>query len=172
MYDAELKYCPACRDEYRAEIVRCAVCEIELLTGDQMQALDEGNQQKRQNRAGALTPEDEIVTIHKAPLADIKRLEGLLREERIAAVIVGDEQSCGKSCCPTNFYLQVRRQDALDALQVVEGDHARHTALHHHDYRHGDGVFNADAGEASCPACGHRFPTAFSTCPECGLCFG
>ena len=172
MYDLELKYCPQCRDEYRADVVRCGVCGIDLLTGAQMQSLEEGKEQKRQHRPGELTPDDDIVAIHKAPLSEIRHLEALLREERIACLVAGDEQSCGKGCCPSNFYLQVRREDAMDAFRVIEALHARYTALHHHDTSHSHGVFNADAGEATCPACGHRFPTAFTTCPECGLCFG
>jgi len=172
MYDPELKYCPQCRDEYRADIVRCGVCGIELVSGVEMQTLAEGGQVKREHRQGGLTPEDDIVAIHKAPLRDIRQLEELLREERIICLVTGDEQSCGKGCCPSNFYLQVRREDAMDALRVIEAVHAQHTALHSHDTSHSHGVFNADAGEATCPACGHKFPTAFTTCPDCGLCFG
>lgn len=172
MFDSELKYCPQCRDEYRAEIARCAVCGVELLLGSQMLALEEGKAVPRERRAGELSPTDDLVAIHKASLADIRHLEELLRHERIACLVAGDEKSCGKGCCPTTFFLQVRREEAMEALRVIEAVHAQHTALHHHDTSHAHGVFNADAGEACCPACGHKFPTAFTTCPDCGLCFG
>jgi uncharacterized protein (UPF0212 family) len=172
MFDPELKYCPQCHDEYRAEIVRCAACGVELLTGSQMMNLAAGKQVQRERRADALSPADDLVAIHKAPLTDIRHLEGLLRQEQIPCLVAGDEKSCGKGCCPTNFFLQVRREDAMDAFRVIEAVHARNTALHHHDTSHSHGVFNADAGEATCPACGHKFPTAFTTCPDCGLCFG
>ena len=172
MYEPDLKYCPRCGDEYRAEIERCAVCGVELLLGSAMQALKAGKEVQRERRVGELTPEDDLVVIHKASLTDIRHLEELLRHERIACLVAGDDQSCGKGCCPTTFYLQVRREDARDAVGVIQALHARNTALHHHDTSHSHGVFNADAGEATCPACGHTFPTAFTTCPDCGLCFG
>lgn len=174
MFDPELKYCPQCRDEYRAEIVRCAACGVELLLGSQMmQQLEEGSKQvQRERRAGELSPTDDLVTIHKAPLADIRHLEDLLRHERIPCLVSGDENTCAKGCCPTSFYLLVRREDAREAVGVIQAVHAQNTALHHHDTSHSQAVFNADAGEATCPACGHKFPTAFTTCPDCGLCFG
>jgi len=172
MFEPDLKYCPQCRDEYRAEIVRCAVCGVELLLGSEMVNLDNGKQMQRERRTDALSPTDDLVAIHKAPIADIRHLEELLRHERIICLVSGDEQSCNKGCCPTSFYLLVRREDASDAVGVIQAVHAQNTALHHHDTSHSHGVFNADAGEACCPACGHKFPTAFTTCPDCGLCFG
>ena len=116
--------------------------------------------------------EAQLSAIHKAPLTDIRHLEDLLRRERISCLVAGDEKTCAKGCCPTTFYLLVRREDARDAVGVIQAVHAQHTALHHHDTSHSEAVFNADVGEATCPACGHKFPTAFTTCPDCGLCFG
>ena len=37
--DPDLQYCPSCNDEYRAEIHVCAACGIDLLSGEQMLAL-------------------------------------------------------------------------------------------------------------------------------------
>ena len=171
MYEPDLKYCPHCREEYRAEIERCAACGVELLLGSQMMQMEQGKQVQRERQVDELRPDDDLVAIHKAPLADIRQLEELLGREHIACRVTGDERSCSGSCCPTTFFLEVRREDARDALAVIQAVHAQHTALHHHDTSHSEAVFNADVGEATCPACGHKFPTAFGACPDCGLCF-
>lgn len=171
-YEADLKYCPECRDEYRADIDRCASCQIILLTGTAMMAGASDSQQARNSRRGALTAEDDLVTIHKGPLADLKKLEKLLQEENIGMIIVGDEGGCNKGCCPTNFFLQVRREDAAAAAALIQADYRKNTALADHDTSHCHAVFNQEASHATCPACGFEFATSTTTCPDCGLCFG
>lgn len=173
MYDPELKYCPKCKDEYRADIENCAACGIELLTGEAMADYVNNSLKKRQSRKGDLTPDDDIVTIHKGTLADMRCLEQDLQEEHIGYLIAGDEPGgCGQGCCASNFYLQVRREDAGDAFTIIEKQFSRTTGLNDFDLSNVDSVFNPDAGMAVCPACGFTFQTSTTTCPECGLCFG
>lgn len=170
--EPDLKYCPQCNDEYRAEIARCATCGIELETGVDRLARQEAAARRRTQRRVTLTAEDDIVSIHRGPLAEIKRIERMLAAENIGSLVTGDEQSCNKGCCPSNFYLQVRREDASDAFMVIQKDHRSQTALDHHDHGCAEGVFDQDAGTAVCPACGFSFTTNQTTCPDCGLCFG
>jgi hypothetical protein len=171
MIDPELKYCPKCHDEYRAEIDRCAACGIPLLAGADMLNVEKGRQEKLAARKGEITPADQVVVIERGSLHDLRHLEELLAAERIGTRLVGDDRSCGKNCCPSTFDLQVRQEDAADALRILAAEHQRTTAFdHHHDYA--DAVFNPDAAEATCPACGISFSTATTECPDCGLCFG
>ena len=174
MIDPELKYCPQCEDEYRAEIDTCATCEIPLITGSEKLSMEEARKQRLTTRQGELTQEDDIVTIHGGQINDIKHIEGLLAAERIGTLVVGDDKSCDKGCCPSNYYLQVRREDAMDALEIIKAEHHRATGLvgHHDENGHADSVYDSSAGQATCPACGHTFPTSTTTCPDCGLCFG
>ncbi len=172
MIDPDLKYCPKCGDEYRAEIETCPSCEISLITGLDKIAMEEARSQRMNSRRGELTPDDDIVALHKGPLSDIKHLEDLLVAEKIGTLVVGDDHSCGKGCCPTNYFLLVRREDAQDAVQIINAEYQRSTALHHHDKGYADSVYNKDASEVTCPACGHTFSTSSESCPDCGLCFG
>lgn len=172
MYDLMLKYCPACGGEFRAEVMECGGCKISLVSGAEMAAREQDREALRQRRGGALSPADDLVAIHSGPLADLRRLEELLREERIVVLVAGDDASCGKGCCPSTFLLQVRREDSADAAAILEREYRRHTHLDSHHPLAEDAVFNPEAGEATCPACGHRFPTSSATCPDCGLCFG
>lgn len=172
MIDPEMKYCPSCKDEYRPEIAQCGVCGRPLVMGVEYQAQEQGRLARVQNRRGALQPGDDLVTIHKAPLKDIKPLEAQLTRENIGFLLVGDEHGCGKGCCPSNFELRVRREEARDAFLVLEQEHQRSTGLASHNHEIEDHGFNPEAGEATCPACGYRFSTATTTCPDCGLCFG
>ncbi|MFH7326470.1 hypothetical protein [Desulfurivibrio sp. C05AmB] len=172
MYDLMLKYCPVCGGEFRAEIQTCGICEVVLLSGGEMQNRVSEQAARRLGRAGALTGGEDMVLIQRGPLGDLRHLEALLKEERIACRITADEKSCSKSCCPSSFLLEVSRDDAPDAARIVEQEYRRMTRLDDHQMVAGDAVFNPEAEENICPACGYRFPSTSSECPDCGLNFG
>jgi ferredoxin len=168
--EADLKYCPSCNDEYRAEIVTCAACNVELLTGTQMLELEEQKQQKKDGRSMTLSPDDEMVSIRKGPVMQMKELQVLLERQGIPSLAIKDS-SCGKGCCGNDLILQIRMSDVQEAMAFLEQDHVRSTALNEHDTTHAGAVFNTAAENATCPACGCSFPTTQAECPDCGLCF-
>ena len=173
MYDLMLKYCPVCSGEFRAEIQSCGICEVTLLSGGEMQARDGERLARRNSRSGEFSGGEDMVTLQRGPLGDMRHLEALLREERIAVRISADEQSCSKSCCPSNFLLEVSRDDAAEAAKIIEAEYRRQTRLDDHQApAPADAVFNPEAAETTCPACGHRFPPTSAECPDCGLNFG
>lgn len=173
MYDLMLRYCPVCGGEFRAEIQSCGVCEVTLLSGGEMQARDGERQARRNSRSGEFSGGEDLVTLQRGPLGDLRQLENLLRAERIAVRISADEQSCGKGCCPSNFLLEVSRDDGAEAAKIIEAEYRRQTRLDDHQTAvPGDAVFNPEAAETTCPACGHRFPPTSAECPDCGLNFG
>jgi hypothetical protein len=178
MVEPDLKYCPKCNDEYRAEIEKCAVCGIDLITGRQKIELEEARRRELEGRVSDLSPDDDLVRIRRGSLPDMRHLANLLDGERIGTLLVGDMETCGKDrfgntlSTPTTYDLTVKREDAMEALHIIEAEHRRTTGLEQHDHPNADAVFNPEAGEACCPACGHCFPTTETTCPDCGLSFG
>jgi len=170
MFDPELKYCPKCNDEYRSEIFACAVCEATLLTGIEMLARQRAGEEKRASRKGELSETDEMVAVRRGPLGEIRTYEQLLKVEGIATLVVGDEHACGKGCCPSNFDLVVRREEGPEALKLIEAEIRRTSRIDTESADHHDAIFNSEAAETVCPACGHKFPPA-PECPDCGLCF-
>jgi rubrerythrin len=105
-------------------------------------------------------------------MADLKHLKALLEAEQIGAMISKEGGGCASGGCVPKFQLQVRQEEVRDALQVLAEEHHRATALGEHDATHAGAVFNPEAEEAVCPACGFAFATTTTTCPDCGLCFG
>jgi hypothetical protein len=178
MTDPDLKYCPECDDEYRAEIEICAACGIELITGLQRIEREEARQKKLAGRTGELDPDDDLVSIRGGPLPEMRHLAALMGAEKIGTALVGDMDTCAKdrfgnkTCSPTVYTLLVKREDIMEAQQIIEEEHRKATGLAHHDNSNGDAVFNPHKSEAQCPACGHAFPTSETTCPDCGLRFG
>jgi hypothetical protein len=172
MYDVEMKYCSACGDEYMPEALKCGVCGKTLLSGQEMQAQTNSQQDEFKNRRGALTPTDDIATVFKGSMADIKRIEQQLLAVNIGTLIVGDDGGCGKGCCSPEVELKIRREDGEAALKIIDSDFDNMTGAHEFSQEFTDNGFNPDVQEASCPACGFIFSTATTTCPDCGLCFG
>ena len=169
--EPDLKYCPNCKDEYRAEIVTCVSCDITLLTGLQMQEMVDRQQAKRAGRSMEINPDDELVDVRKGPLLQIKELQAVLERRNIPSIAYSEDGDCGKGCCGTNILLRVRKDDIQDVIAVLEQEHIRSTALSGHDISRTGTVFNTAAEEAACPACGCVFSTRSSSCPDCGLCF-
>lgn len=171
MIDPELRYCPKCKDEYMAHVVNCAACEIPLISGTEMLAIEQSHHARRAQRATAISADDDIVTIHQAQLGEIRRLEDLLAAEGIAYLISGDDKACGQGCCPSSFLLSVLREDALDAFKIIQQEFERTTGLSDHDHTHAEAVFNPASLLVKCPACGATFTPTGPECPDCGLCF-
>lgn len=169
--DRDMNYCPACGDEYRPEITLCAGCSVALISGREKLKNVSEQQDQLAGRSMELLPDDELVGIRKGPLKDIKTLQKLLATHRIPSLIAGEENSCKKTCCGPELYLQVKREDVEAATAVLTRDFIRSTALEDHDLRNAYAVFDHQASETVCPACGCRFSPTVGACPDCGLCF-
>ena len=169
MYDPELKYCPSCEDEYRAEIEKCAECECPLLSGTEM-ASHKNEPREQSNPQGELRPDDDLVVVRHGPMAEMKTYKKILEQSGFAALLAGDESSCGKGCCGGNFDLVVRREEASGAVRIIE-DEIRRTSVIEVDHEiPEDSFFDPLAKGNTCPACGHHFSGGV-ICPDCGLCF-
>ena len=169
--DTEMNYCPSCGDEYRADIATCAVCDIALVSGAEKLAGMQAAEQAMGERSMDIAAEDELVTVRKGPLKDMKALRKLLAAERIPALLAGDADGCGKGCCGPELYLQIKKSDTALAADVLRREFIRSTALDTYDLSTAQAVFNPLDTETVCPACGCRFSPTVGACPECGLCF-
>jgi uncharacterized Zn ribbon protein len=172
MIDPELKYCPKCKDEYMPHAEKCAACEIELVSGNFLLEQQKEKERKFTARGQGLSEDDDLVIIHKGSMVEMKHLQELFEAERISSLIIGDDQSCGKGCCPSTFFMQIRKEDAPDAFMIIKAEHHKQTGLDEHDTTLADAAFDPDAEQVMCPACGHNFEPSVTTCPDCGLCFG
>lgn len=169
--DTEMNYCPSCGDEFRADILSCGICNQALMSGrDKLQMVMQ-KEEAKSTRSMEIFPEDELVNIRKGPVKDIKSLQKLLAQERIPAIIAGDESSCKKGCCGPELFLQIKKEDIPAATKVLARDFMKSTALDSHDLLRADAVFDHLAAETVCPACGCKFSPTVGACPECGLCF-
>lgn len=171
--DPELQYCPTCGGEYRAEIERCAVCEVALISGARKIALLQEKEQRYLSRSMEIAAEEKLLVIRKGQINDIKYFQKLLADERIPSIIGGEAEACRKGCRGgPELSLQIREADVQEAMTVLARDFKRSTALDSHDLSHLQAAFDPRAAATACPACGTQLAPTTTTCPECGLCFG
>lgn len=169
--DIEMNYCPSCGDEYRIDISNCVACDIPLISGQEKLSRVMKAREALGERSMEILPEDEMVSIRKGPLKDMKTLQKLLGQERIPAILAGDEEGCAKGCCGPELYLQIKKEDIPMATEVLSREFIKSTALDSHDLSNAAAVFNPLDAETVCPACGCRFSPTVGACPDCGLCF-
>ncbi|HSO08352.1 MAG TPA: hypothetical protein VLR45_00020, partial [Desulfoprunum sp.] len=81
--DPGLMYCPQCHGEYRAGFVRCAACDIELVSGTLRLARSGGGNRRSAGPVPEITAEDTLISLRRGPLKDIKYLKKLLAAEGI-----------------------------------------------------------------------------------------
>jgi predicted Zn-ribbon and HTH transcriptional regulator len=170
--EPDLKYCPQCNDEYRAEIVTCATCKVALLTGVEMQARLEAHQEKKSPRSLEIFPDEPMTTIRKGQVLPMKQLQAYLLQQGIPSLATKESaENCTKGCRGGELLLQVRTSDLREVAAALEQEYRQTTGLSDHDTSLVEAVYNAHVQEAICPACGFRFATSSTTCPDCGLCF-
>ena len=169
--DPEMFYCPSCGDEYRPGVVSCVSCAVELVSGTEKLSRLAQEHESLALRSMELTSEDELVSIRKGSLNDLKYLRKVLEKERIPSLIAGDDKNCGRGCCGPEMFLQIKKDDVEAALQVLAEDFVKSTALDSHDLSTAHAVFDEQAAETVCPACGCRFSPTVGACPDCGLSF-
>ena len=169
--DPDLNYCPHCNDEYRAEISTCAACGIDLLSGEQMLALHADRiSPQTTSRSLEIHPEESVLTVRKGPVLQIKELQAYLLRSGIPSLALKENgAACG--CRGGELLLQVRENDLPAVMTALEQEYRHSTRLSDHDTRFAGAVYNVEAAEATCPACGCRFSTSLTACPDCGLCF-
>ncbi|MFP3984012.1 MAG: hypothetical protein ACLFV2_10030 [Desulfurivibrionaceae bacterium] len=169
MFDPQYKYCPECRDEYRADIEFCAECGIKLLTGREMAAAT-GRNGKNQGGPVKLSPDDDIVPVQQGDLKELKGAAAALEKENVSSILMGEDPGCSKGCCGgPGAYLAVKREDVPEAQGIIQRYWERTTGFSTYDTSGCEEVVNKDNGEAICPACGFQFQTSTDTCPDCGL---
>lgn len=168
--DPELQYCPQCGDEYLAEIPTCAACKVALVAGQTLLAVAEA-QTKPQSAPEAILADEPVVAVRTGPLLQMKELQASLLRRGLAARVC-KEQGAACGCRGPEVMLEVRQAEMQAALAALAEDYWQTTALDEHDTRFAGAVFDDQAEEALCPACGHRFSPRETTCPDCGLCFG
>lgn len=166
--DSDMKYCPKCGDEYRAEFVECVACNVALVDGKVKKAALKKIDKAIANRPKKIDASDDIVSLRKGPMKDMKELKKRLEQHYIPALLTS-EGPAGGCCGGPQLLLAVRREDVEMTEHVLGKELSAVTHIAEHDLTGIEEVFDEHKGNNVCPACLHVFSSKDGVCPDCGL---
>lgn len=167
--NSEMKYCPGCGDEYRAEFVECVACGVALIDGEVKKEALSKIDRAIASRPSEISTSDDIVTLQKGPMKDMKELKKCLGQHYITALLVSDGVPQAGCCGGPQLFIKVRREDAEMAVHVLSNELSAVTHIAEHDLTGIGEVFDEHKGDNICPACQHIFSSKDGICPDCGL---
>lgn len=152
-----MPFCPVCHAEFREGFTRCNSCDVELVERLQDE-IDLSEENVRQMLDGK-----ELVAVTRGTLDVVKETRELLSKNRIASIIVEDEEAKLPPGMPPRVLLVVSK-DALEDAGRVLGESFREMIE-----EEGVAPGGGDLTYEKCPACGTEVPEDTEECPECGL---
>lgn len=113
----------------------------------------------------------EPIRLAVLPLNDAKSLQDDLKADGVELVLNHNEQTCTRGCTVTVEVLGYEKD--LEAISKKYHENYQKLAEGHSvNWEVANSVFDPNASEATCPACGHNFSTSMTECPDCGLVVG
>ncbi len=168
----ELCYCPECDTEYRSGVKECIHCKIALISGEERLRREQQVSAERQNRSMLIEPADPMMPLLAGTVRDMKAVRHKLKSAWIPSILTGDE-GCVSGCSP-QMTVMIKAADGEAARAVMERDFIESTGVSPDALAALAGaetVFDIQAKEVKCPACGCRFSPTVGACPDCGLNF-
>ncbi len=156
-------YCPTCRSEFVAAMVRCPTCDTELVAELQKDHLEE-----RKDLLAHAVQEGRALAVSQGSFDAASELADSLLAVRIAAQVAkppGTECDHEQGPC-THYKVMILQEDQEVAAKRLHAQYRELVA------REGTGARLADAPSDACPACGATVPENAEECPDCGLAFG
>jgi hypothetical protein len=165
-----MKVCSKCGDEFRADVLMCTRCHIELSNPHELQSAVQ---------ASKMSPHEQLAGVPTVPLMEgtldsCREIERALLSANIPVVLESRKaqgpQNLG-SAQQTRYAIIIAESDIPNAAGVLQNQFAAMVA------REGTGAFvteaiDLSALEITCPACGHQGALDEGRCADCELFLG
>jgi hypothetical protein len=154
-----MKVCVRCHDEYRDEISTCLRCGIPLEQHVAGSTLSSAVAREQVDMETA-------IKVMEGPLAGCKEVESLLKQHKVACMLV---PVVVRNVTSYAVCINADRVEDYMALMssrfgdMVQKEHGQDWALQE---------VHLDGGDVTCPACGHQGPLQEGQCSDCGLMLG
>jgi len=154
-----MPFCPVCLSEFREGFDRCNACNVELVSelADEINLSEENIQQALEGK--------ELIAVTRGDLDVVKETRDMLAGERVASIIVPDEEAPAHPGMPSRVILVVAKNDLERAMAII-GDRFKNMVE-----VEGKEVIS-DQSYESCPACGSKVSADAEECADCGLFVG
>ncbi len=164
MSESGYKICPTCHEEYTLVMERCADCDVNLVSPDQIPSDDDGDLED-------FPPASELVYLRVAPLPWIQALSNGLEQAGVPHRV----EPGGVANPPEGQQPETFGDVDLFGLYVLPDDEPGAREL---DSRIAAQVLPEEAPDLvdgeddTCPACSAKLSASSTSCPDCGLGLG
>jgi hypothetical protein len=104
------------------------------------------------------------------PIEEAKRLQDQLKNKNITVFLDHNPSTCSRGCSVT-VEASCYEKDIKEVSGLLNSNFKEMMADHDVKWELLNETFDPNKNQATCPACGTKFNTSSSECPDCGLCF-
>lgn len=111
-----------------------------------------------------------MILIGVMDLQEAKNHQLRLKSEGVELVLKTNGETCTTGCKVT-VEVWGKEEDVSLLQKYFQSDYLKHVKGHEPNFEHLSAVYNSEAVEVICQACGAKFSPKQSECPDCGLCY-
>ncbi|MFW5887300.1 MAG: hypothetical protein ACOCUH_00725 [Bacteriovoracia bacterium] len=104
-------------------------------------------------------------------MSDAKRLQNIAADSQIQLELRSNPQTCTRGCKVT-VELWGEEKDLKFLSDLFRKEQLRDLPNAEINFEALDSVYDPNAQEVTCQACGHKFSPDKTECPDCGLVYG
>jgi ribosomal protein L40E len=104
-------------------------------------------------------------------LQEAKNHQNRLKTLGVLVELKTNAQTCTTGCKIT-VEVWGKESDKEALMNHFQKDYMKHVMGHEPDFNHLSAVFDPEAQEVICQACGMKFSPKATECPDCGLVYG
>lgn len=102
-------------------------------------------------------------------LQEAKNHQYRLKQTGVELVLKSNPQTCSTGSCKVTVEVWGSKTDESALMNHFQADYLKHVKGHVPNFEHLSAVFDPNAAEVICQACGAKFAPTAQECPDCGL---
>lgn len=105
-------------------------------------------------------------------IKEAQALRDRLKKEGVEVILKGNDNTCRSGNCKVTVDLWAQEQDLGLIREFMSKEFFGHLKGHNINLEALNQVFDPNASEVTCQACGFKFSSDKTECPDCGLVYG
>jgi hypothetical protein len=102
-------------------------------------------------------------------LQEAKNHQYRLKNIGVSIALKTNHETCSTGSCKVTVEIWGLESDKEALMYHFQGDYLKHVKGHVPNFEHLSAVFDPNASEVTCQACGAKFAPSSQECPDCGL---
>ncbi len=105
-------------------------------------------------------------------IQDAKRIQAILKEREVPIRLQHNGETCGTGSCSVRVEVWGQEENKAEIITFFQNEQAKNLEGLNFDPELMNSVYDPNAKEVTCQACGFKFSPDKNECPDCGLFYG